>query len=136
MGDLLPRSRWTTTNKPILVPLPVVHTVGGLEGGYILVEDFDFDLGLERIYTIPAGYLYDGASIPRVVWSILGVGKYDPRVMEAALVHDLLCDIRLPQVGYKMAARAFRERLVGIPEWKKALMYKAVITFGPKWGER
>lgn len=39
--------------------------------------------------SIPAGYLTDGASVPKVFWNIIPPwGKYG----QAAVVHDLLCE--------------------------------------------
>jgi hypothetical protein len=40
-------------------------------------------------YVIPKGFEFDGASIPRVFWSVIGT-PFAPQHLEAALIHDWL----------------------------------------------
>ena len=40
---------------------------------------------------IPKGYCYDGASIPRLFWRIIG-SNTDNRFLIPALIHDILCE--------------------------------------------
>ena len=42
-------------------------------------------------FEIPKGYCYDGASIPRVFWRIIG-SNTDNRFLIPALIHDVLCE--------------------------------------------
>ncbi len=42
-------------------------------------------------FTIPKGYCYDGASIPRFCWRLVGAPT-DNRFLIAALIHDVLCE--------------------------------------------
>lgn len=42
-------------------------------------------------FTIPKGYCYDGASIPRVFWRLIG-SNTDNDFLIPALVHDVLCE--------------------------------------------
>ncbi len=42
-------------------------------------------------FTIPKGYCYDGASIPRLFWRVVG-SNTDNKFLIAALVHDVLCE--------------------------------------------
>lgn len=42
-------------------------------------------------FTIPKGYCYDGASIPRLFWRIIG-SNTDNRFLVPALIHDVLCE--------------------------------------------
>lgn len=42
-------------------------------------------------FTIPQYYTWDGASIPRVFWRLIG-SKTDPKFMIASMVHDVLCE--------------------------------------------
>jgi hypothetical protein len=55
-----------------------------------VTEGFQYFIGSRREWiTVPAGYLTDGASVPRVFWSLLPPwGAYG----QAAVVHDLLCE--------------------------------------------
>lgn len=42
-------------------------------------------------FTIPENYTWDGASIPRLFWRLIGA-KTDPRFVLASMVHDVLCE--------------------------------------------
>lgn len=42
-------------------------------------------------FTIPKGYCYDGASIPRLFWRMIG-SNTDNAFLIAALIHDVLCE--------------------------------------------
>ncbi len=42
-------------------------------------------------FKIPKGYCYDGASIPRFFWRIIGPNT-DNRFLIPALIHDVLCE--------------------------------------------
>lgn len=42
-------------------------------------------------FTIPKGYCFDGASIPRLFWRVIGAPT-DNSFLIAAMVHDTLCE--------------------------------------------
>lgn len=42
-------------------------------------------------FTIPKGYCYDGASIPRIFWRIIG-SNTDNTFLIPALIHDYMCE--------------------------------------------
>ena len=42
-------------------------------------------------FEIPKGYCYDGASIPRLFWRIIG-SNTDNRFLIPALIHNILCE--------------------------------------------
>ncbi len=42
-------------------------------------------------FVIPKGYCFDGASVPRFFWRIIG-SNTDNQFLLAALVHDVLCE--------------------------------------------
>ena len=42
-------------------------------------------------FEIPKGYCYDGASIPRLFWRIIG-SNTDNRFLIPALIHEILCE--------------------------------------------
>lgn len=42
-------------------------------------------------FKIPKGYCYDGASIPRFFWIIIGANS-DNKFLIPALIHDVLCE--------------------------------------------
>ena len=45
-------------------------------------------------FMIPSGYRYDGASIPRLFWRLIG-SKEDVRFQIPALIHDVLCETKI-----------------------------------------
>lgn len=55
-----------------------------------ILEEFDYErgkLGSGDIIRVPAGFVTDGASVPRIFWNIFPpVGKYG----KAAVLHDFL----------------------------------------------
>lgn len=57
-----------------------------------VTESFRYFIGgkdTQQWVTVPAGYLTDGASVPRPLWSVIPPwGAYG----QAAVVHDLLCE--------------------------------------------
>lgn len=55
------------------------------------VELTDKKKGNTYKFTIPKGYCYDGASIPRVFWRVIGPNT-DNAFLIAALIHDILCE--------------------------------------------
>jgi len=80
-------------NQPNIIPIS--NTL------YLLVEDWryewEYDSNISAEILVPAGFIYDGASIPRIFWSILGVTR-DGVHRAASLVHDWIYtyDGRLP----------------------------------------
>lgn len=51
------------------------------------------DIKKNKMYSflIPKGYCFDGASVPRFFWRIIG-SNTDNKFLLAALVHDVLCE--------------------------------------------
>ena len=96
---------------------------------YMLASDWDFDVS-GRAFRVPCGYFWDGASVPRLFHRI--VTPFDPRVIGAALEHDFLCDTKPKVVDYRAAARHFRNRL-RVDKFRREMMYRAVLHFGPRW---
>ena len=59
--------------------------------------------GVRRILTVPKGYVWDGASVPRIAWSIIGLTP-GGLVDGPSLAHD---------VPYRAKGGAFIDKLVG-----------------------
>lgn len=102
---------------------------------------------------IPKGFLYDGASVPRLVWTISGI-RPDGLIRAAALVHDYLYRHKgiLPEGKYlylnsnktwhnlytlwnrklsdKLFIRIMRE--AGMKKYKRRIAYIAVRIFGKR----
>lgn len=87
-----------------------------------------------KYVVIPKAYLTDGASIPRIFWSILPPwGVYG----QAAIVHDYLCDnqkltmngdVLRPTLTLKEIDEIFYDamKIAGTPVWKRAIIFAAV----------
>lgn len=91
-----------------------------------LAEPFTFSkndgepLGLH--VCVPNGFVTDFASVPRIFWRIFPPsGQYN----RAAVVHDYLCFTK--GCSRFMADAVFREamRELGVPRWKRIMMYLA-----------
>ena len=115
---------------------------------YILNEDYSYTVirsGKVIRFTVPRGFQYDGASVPRWVWSVIGFlpdGIHRP----AALIHDYLyahegivpgldvgankeCTIYYDRMFADNCLRSLM-RDVGIKSWHIKTVYWAVRTFG------
>ncbi|EBB6196917.1 DUF1353 domain-containing protein [Salmonella enterica subsp. enterica serovar Muenchen] len=91
-------------------------------------ESFEFYLSDDSdVIEVPAGFVTDLASVPRIFWTLLPPdGKY----AKAAIIHDYLYDNALRTK--KEADRIFLDgmEVLGVPKWKRTIMYWAVRWFG------
>ena len=55
-----------------------------------LMEDFAYTDPAGKVWVCPAGYISDGASIPRCLWGAVG-GPWEGPYRNAALLHDVVC---------------------------------------------
>lgn len=83
-------------------------------------------------WVAPEGSTVDGASIPKIAWSIIG-GPFEGKYRAASVIHDVACvEQNRPwkDVHYTFytAMRASK-----VPESKAKVMYAAVYHFGPRW---
>lgn len=95
-----------------------------------LLAPFEYHIGdfpSDRVIEVPAGYVTDFASVPRALWAVFP--PHGPWA-KAAIVHDYLYD-------YAIGTRAradliFLEamQVLGVPRWRRYLMYWAVRAFG------
>lgn len=88
--------------------------IAPIEGGYELVEEFRY-----KDIVVPKGFRTDGLTI-KIRLLYMFIGKYDPRCIEAAVVHDYLCELE----QYELADEVFEEMLPEI--WQKPYMVRAV----------
>ena len=75
---------------------------------------------------IPAGFVTDLATTPRIVWPIFPPwGKWN----RAAILHDYLCRGRI--CSRFLADALFREAMkdLGVPLWRRLIMYFCVRTW-------
>ncbi|ENL6118451.1 DUF1353 domain-containing protein, partial [Salmonella enterica] len=92
-------------------------------------EPFEFYLSDDNsdVIEVPAGFVTDLASVPRIFWTILPPdGKY----AKAAIIHDWMYDNALRTK--KEADKIFLDGMMvlGVPKWKRTVMYWAVRLFG------
>ena len=99
-----------------------------------LIEPLEYHVGSfpsKEIIVVPAGFITDFASVPRMFWPI--ISPIDTHA-NAAVIHDWMY-----QTYYAPKARCewiFDEALgvLDVPEWKRFCMVKSVIIFGwPTW---
>lgn len=95
------------------------------------------DLGVELIdkkhdrvysFTIPKGYKWDGASIPRLFWRLIG-SKTDSAFLIPSLVHDVLCENHSYVGNDRYFADKVFERLLyvaGVSAFNRWLMFHSV----------
>jgi hypothetical protein len=82
-------------------------------------------------FIIPKGYCYDGASIPRFFWRVIG-SKTDNAFLIAALIHDVLCENHYYVNGDRYLSTIVFERLLsvgGVGGFKRWLMKHSVDNF-------
>lgn len=94
-----------------------------------LAEPFEFWLtdNPVDIIRVPAGYITDLASVPRILWSVFPPhGRY----AKAAIIHDWLYDNALRTKAE--ADRIFLDAMtvLQVPRWRREVMYMAVSVFG------
>jgi hypothetical protein len=84
--------------KDLNLPSPHVYAISDSE--VYLLDDYTVDTIIGRI-TVKRGFIFDGASIPKFAWSILGENPFSGKIMAAAIIHDIL--YRIHYVKYLKA---------------------------------
>ena len=93
--------------------------------GYTGNEQVTIDFTTHDI-TVPAGFIFDGASTPRIFWSIIPPYK---GTKKAAVVHDYLCrHVACDKESRKRADKLFYEMLLeaGLSKLRAQLGYMGV----------
>ena len=120
-------------------PGPFGHFVGTVKTEWIepdrkmrLLDDFAYVDPAGVLWKAPKDSVVDGASIPQVLWSVVG-SPYTGEYRNASVVHDVACEKR--DKPWQDVHRMFYEacRAGGVGEQKAKLMYAAFYHFGPKW---
>jgi hypothetical protein len=83
----------------------------------------------DQEFWIPAGFAWNGASIPQVLWSELG-GRYEPQTVDASLPHDWFYLTHC--IDRASADKYFHDRCRenGVSRLKAEAMYEALRAFG------
>lgn len=84
-----PLTRWLTEDKP--------------DRKMVLEEAFTFTDPMGTVWTVPAGYSIDGASIPKALWALIG-SPYTGDYRRASIVHDKACDDAMKDYNARRAA--------------------------------
>ena len=97
-----------------------------------LIEEVIFIDKTEFHWIAPANSIIDGASIPAILWSIIGspfVGLY----RRASVIHDVYCVNKI--LPHELVHQMFFDAMIedGVDEAQAQAMYIAVSQFGPKW---
>ena len=82
-------------------------------------------------FKIRENYCFDGASIPRIFWRLIG-SNTDNQFLVAALIHDVLCENhKYIDFDRALSSKVFRALLIasGVGEIKANIMYNAVDLF-------
>lgn len=117
------------------------HFVGTVKTEWItpnremrLLEDFVYIDPSGREWRAPKDSIIDGASIPRLLWTLVG-SPFTGEYRDASVVHDVACIQRKRPwtMVHRMFYYATRSR--GVDEIRAKVMYGAVYHFGPRWGE-
>jgi hypothetical protein len=81
---------------------------------------------------VPRDYVSDGASVPKILWSISG-GPLDEAYVRAAILHDFQCDTRA-QTSDQVHERFYRGMRADNVSWLVARsFYRVVLGWGPQW---
>ena len=119
--------------------------ITGVEREYLLIDDCEVLLDAET-FVAPKNMIFDGASIPRLFWSLVG-NPYSGPQRYAAVIHDaaykrcMACDdAKTPKDTTRSEAdKFFRQMLIarGATRLRAWLMWAAVRIFGRKaWRRR
>ena len=78
---------------------------------------------------MPAGLVSDGASIPKIFWSII-TSPFHPKIVRGAFIHDYLFRVHI--VPRKVADQKLNSVIKsdGMDRTKAYLIYRAVRDFG------
>jgi hypothetical protein len=112
-----------------------IDTPGAPNREVRVIEDFTFTEAADgTVWEAPSGSLVDGASIPRVLWSLVG-SPFTGDYVYASIVHDVACDARTRP--WRATHYMFYQACLagGTRRGRAKLMYLAVRNFGPRWPE-
>jgi hypothetical protein len=101
-----------------------------LEGNQLrLLEDFSYLTDSNILITVTKGFVFDGASIPKFFWRVIG-HPFSSKYIRSALIHDIL--YMTEAMDRKVADKTFKEMLKHdrVESWKIPLMYNAVRVGG------
>lgn len=121
MGIFL-SDKFSNLPQPIIVPVPDTDRF------FRLHEDFILEWKQNR-YFLREGFKTDGASIPRILWPIVG-HPFQPRLLAGAILHDALCQSNLiPRIDSDRLLRQLA-KAYGVQSTKVYIIYIGVKVGG------
>jgi len=96
------------------------------------LEDISLYNGEEYILDLPAGFVSDGASVPKIFWNICPpLDKY----LAAAFCHDWYCDLANEEKDYQIRSYGDSHfyswlKMCGVRDMRAVPMSKSVIVYG------
>lgn len=111
-----------------MLPEPLIRTLSDGKN-WLLEEDYIYLLNDGRTLFIPAGFIFDFASIPRIAWRLFPPATGKHRI--PALIHDWLC--ASSNVSWNEAATIFLQvmKIAQVGYIKRNIIYLAVRLYGP-----
>ena len=97
-----------------------------------LVNPYEFIDGTGVDWPVPKEIDIDGASIPPILWSVIG-GPFEGKYREASVIHDYYCDVHLRtwQATHEVFYNGMRAS--GVSGLQAKIMYAGVYFGGPRW---
>jgi hypothetical protein len=124
-GQVVATPKGKFYGKLILIPQP--------DGRNMMVQDeYGYEDWEHQTLYATAGFVSDGASIPRAAWSLVG-GPWDGKYRNAAVIHDVGCTNH--RYSWQDTHRLFYEAMMdsGVSQSLAYTMYYAVLLGGPRW---
>ena len=115
--------------KVVILDLPKIQPSAEDGECWVLVEDFHV-LVDGMMFTVPAGFKTDGASIPRFLWRLCG-HPLETRRFPIAVLHDWLYEVD-QGLTRQQVDEIYRDGLVslGYGKWTANTEYYAIRLFG------
>ncbi len=97
-----------------------------------LVEPFSYTDPNGKKWTVPAGAVVNGASIPSSLWSLVG-SPYTGNYRRASVIHDYYCGTR--SETWQDVHRVFYYAMIGggVDTIQAKVFYASVYAGGPRW---
>ncbi|WP_065204269.1 DUF1353 domain-containing protein [Shewanella woodyi] len=118
--------------KPYFVGRVVTHWLAIEPRKMLLEAPFSFVDKDGVTWTAPAGSVIDGASIPRVLWYLIG-SPFNGHYRRASVIHDVYCVTR--SRPHQQVHQMFYDacRADGVHKIKALAMYIALKVGAPRW---
>lgn len=98
-------------------------------------QDLNIRSGIAGDFTVPAGFLTDGASVPRICWALLS--DSDPDILYPSFAHDWLYSCNGHLANGKRLDKAQCDHVIyelmlacGAPRWKAGAVFYALAIGG------